>query len=194
MFTGIVEELGIVRELGDHHLDVACTAVVSDMHVGSSIAVNGVCLTVVDRSDASLAFDLSDETLARSNLHRLRVGDPLNLERPVSLVARLGGHLVQGHVDGVGIVGSVEPDEVGGAAMRIDVPPQLLRSMVEKGSVAIDGVSLTIASLDGDGITIAVIPHTRAVTTFGSLRQGDQVNVETDVLAKYVERLMERAG
>jgi riboflavin synthase len=194
MFTGIVEELGIVNRIGEHRLTVGCRTVTSDAGIGSSIAVNGVCLTAVARSDAELSFDLSDETLERSSLRRLARGDRINLERPVSLAARLGGHLVQGHVDGVGIVDSLEPDGIGGAVVRIRVPQDLVRSMVDKGSVAIDGVSLTIASLLDDGITIALIPHTCAVTTFGSTRVGDPVNVETDVIAKYVERLMERAG
>jgi riboflavin synthase len=194
MFTGIVEELGVVEGLRDHRLIVTCSTVPADAGIGSSIAVNGVCLTVVERADASLAFDLTDETLERSSLRRLRPGDPVNLERPVSLAARLGGHLVQAHVDGVGSVISVAPDDIGGASVRVRVPADLMRAMVEKGSVALDGVSLTIASLHDDDITIAVIPHTRAVTTFGSIRQGDPVNIETDVLAKYVERLMERAG
>jgi riboflavin synthase len=194
MFTGIVEELGVVDGLRDHRLTVTCTTVPADSDVGSSIAVNGVCLTVVERTDVSLGFDLTGETLERSSLSRLQRGDRVNLERPVSLAARLGGHLVQGHVDGVGSVTSLAPDEDGGVTVRVRVPADLLRAMVEKGSVALDGVSLTIASLHDDGITIAVIPHTRAVTTFGSLRESDPVNIETDVLAKYVERLMERAG
>jgi riboflavin synthase len=194
MFTGIVEELGVVEGLRDHRLTVTCRTVPADSGIGSSIAVNGVCLTVVERADASLGFDLTDETLERSSLSRLQPGDPVNLERPVSLAARLGGHLVQGHVDGVGSVISLAPDDDGGATVRVRVPADLIRAMVEKGSVALDGVSLTIASLHDEGITIAVIPHTRAVTTFGSIREGDPVNIETDVLAKYVERLMERAG
>jgi riboflavin synthase len=194
MFTGIVEELGVVEGLRDHRLTVACRTVPADSAIGSSIAVNGVCLTVVERADASLAFDLTDETLERSSLSGLQPGDPVNLERPVSLAARLGGHLVQGHVDGVGSVISLAPHDDGGATLRVRVPADLSRAMVEKGSVALDGVSLTIASLHDDAITIAVIPHTRAVTTFGAIREGDPVNIETDVLAKYVERLMERAG
>jgi riboflavin synthase len=194
MFTGIVEELGVVESFVEHRLCVACRTVVSDTGIGTSIAINGVCLTVVDRAETSLCFDVTDETLERSSLRRLEGGHPVNLERPVSLAARLGGHLVQGHVDGIGTVTSIEPDDIGGATVRIAVPPELLRSMVEKGSLAVDGVSLTIAALGEDGVTIAVIPHTRAVTTFGSIRAGDPVNLETDVLAKYVERWMERAG
>jgi riboflavin synthase len=194
MFTGIVEERGVVEARMDHALTVACRVVLRDADVGASLAVNGVCLTVVERTDGSLRFDLSDETLARTSLRRLTAGDPVNLERPVTLAGRLGGHLVQGHVDGVGTVGAVTPDDTGGATVRIVVPAELLRYLVPKGSVAVDGVSLTVAWLEDDGCTIAVIPHTRSVTTFGSIGEGDPVNIETDVLAKYVERLIERAS
>jgi riboflavin synthase len=194
MFTGIVEERGVVEARVDHALTVACRVVLRDADVGTSLAVNGVCLTVVERTERSLRFDLSEETLARTSLRRLSAGDPVNLERPVTLAGRLGGHLVQGHVDGVGTVGAVTPDETGGATVRLVVPPELLRYLVRKGSVAVDGVSLTVASLDDEGCTIAVIPHTRAVTTFGSIGEGDPVNIETDVLARYVERLIERAS
>jgi riboflavin synthase len=194
MFTGIVEERGVVEARMDNSLTVACRVVLRDADVGASLAVNGVCLTVVERTGGSLRFDLSDETLAGTSLRRLTAGDPVNLERPVTLAGRLGGHLVQGHVDGVGTVGTVTPDDTGGATVRIVVPAELLRYLVPKGSVAVDGVSLTVASLEDDGCTIAVIPHTRAVTTFGSIGEGDPVNIETDVLAKYVERLIERAS
>jgi riboflavin synthase len=194
MFTGIVEERGVVEARVDHALTVACRVVLRDADVGASLAVNGVCLTVVERAGGSLRFDLSEETLARTSLRRLSAGDPVNLERPLTLAGRLGGHLVQGHVDGVGTVGAVAPDDTGGATVRLVVPAELLRYLVPKGSVAVDGVSLTVASLDDEGCTIAVIPHTRAVTTFGSIREGDPVNIETDVLAKYVERLIERAS
>jgi riboflavin synthase len=194
MFTGIVEELGTVREVPGHRLTIGCRTVLADIAVGSSIAVSGVCLTVVGCTESSLAFDVTDETLERSSLGGLRSGDGVNLERPVSLAARLGGHLVQGHVDGVGTVVSSEPDGNGGLALRIDVPTPVRRYVVEKGSLAVDGVSLTVAALYDEGVTIAVIPHTRRVTTLGSVRQGDPVNIEADLLAKYVERLMERAG
>jgi riboflavin synthase len=194
MFTGIVEERGTVEAWADHRLTVRCRAILPDSAVGSSIGVNGVCLTVVERTSASLAFDLSDETLERTSLRRLGPGDAVNLERPLTLAARLGGHLVQGHVDGMGVVAENELDANGGASVRIEVPEELLRHLVLKGSIAVDGVSLTVAALHGDGVTIALIPHTRAVTTFGSIRVGDPVNIETDVLAKYVERLMERAS
>jgi riboflavin synthase len=191
MFTGIVEERGDVREVGGHRLVVGCSVVPVDSGIGASVAVNGVCLTVVGNDGVSLAFDLSEETLARTSLRRLASGDPVNLERPVSLAARLGGHMVQGHVDGVGEIASVEPDEAEGAWVRILVPDRLLRYTVEKGSITVDGVSLTVASLHDDGVTIALIPHTLAVTTLGAARPGDPVNLEVDVIARYVERLME---
>jgi riboflavin synthase len=194
MFTGIVEELGTVRDAAGHRLTVGCRAVLADTTVGSSIAVNGVCLTVVERTESSLAFDVTDETLDRSSLGRMRPGDGVNLERPVSLAARLGGHLVQGHVDGVGTVVSSEPDGSDGLVLRIEVPASVRRYVVEKGSLAVDGVSLTVAAVHDDGVSIAVIPHTREVTTLGSVREGDPVNLEADLLAKYVERLIERAS
>jgi riboflavin synthase len=190
MFTGIVEELGTVREAGTHRLVVRCTTVTADSDVGASIAVNGVCLTVVTRSPDELAFDLSEETLARSTLGRLAPADPVNLERPVTLTARLGGHLVQGHVDGIGEVAGVERDDEGGAWVTVRIPEGLSRYIVEKGSITVDGVSLTVASIAGDGIRFALIPHTLAVTTFGTAAPGDAVNLEVDVIAKYVERLM----
>jgi riboflavin synthase len=194
MFTGIVEERGVVESQEGHGLTVGCHAILTDTAAGSSISVNGVCLTVVGRTGSDLSFDLSDETLARTSLGRLGPGSAVNLERPVTLAARLGGHLVQGHVDGIGTVSTIEPDDAEGASVRIDAPGALLRYLVPKGSVAVDGVSLTVATLDDEGFTVALIPHTRAVTTFGSIVPGDPVNIETDVLAKYVERLMERAS
>ena len=189
MFTGIVEERGTVLEAGAFRLVVGCRTVVSDSDIGASVAVNGVCLTVVARGPEDLAFDLSEETLARSALGRLRPGDPVNLERPVTLSARLGGHLVQGHVDGVGEVAAIERDDQGGAVLTTRVPEGLHRYAVEKGSVTVDGVSLTIAELAGDGMRVALIPHTLAVTTLGTVVPGDLVNLEMDVIAKYVERL-----
>ncbi len=194
MFTGIVEERGRVAVAGDGHLVVEARTVVRDSDVGASVSVNGVCLTVVERTDASLRFDLSEQTLERTCLRDLRPGDPVNLERPVTLVARLGGHLVQGHVDGVGEVTRVDVDAAGGARVSLRVPTELARYVVERGSIAIDGVSLTIAAVDGEEITVALIPHTLAVTTLGLAAPGRQVNVEADVIARYVERSMERSG
>jgi riboflavin synthase len=185
VFTGIVEELGEVRELRDGRLTVASRTVVGDAEVGASVAVNGVCLTVVGVGRDWLAFDLSEETLARSSFERLVEGEPVNLERPVTLATRLGGHLVQGHVDGVGTVESLEE-----GTLSVRTPEELLRYLVEKGSVAVDGISLTISALDGDCFEVALIPHTLAVTTLGRAKPGDPVNLEVDVMAKYVERLL----
>ncbi len=190
MFTGIVEERGTVRESLPGRLVVECRDVPTDSAIGASVAVNGVCLTVVERSEASLSFDLSEETVARTSLRRLEVGHAVNLERPVTLAGRLGGHLVQGHVDGVGELLSIDPQADGGAGVRVRVPDGLLRYVVEKGSITVDGVSLTVAQVHHDGVKIAIIPHTIAVTTLGTARPGDPVNVEVDVIAKYVERLM----
>jgi len=191
MFTGIVEERGEVRAMAGHRLTVTCRVVPTDSDIGASVAVNGVCLTVVGNDGASLAFDLSDETIDRTSLRRLAEGHAVNLERPVTLAARLGGHIVQGHVDGVGEVRSVEPGEDGGSVIRFHVPADLMRYVIEKGSISIDGISLTVASLHPDGVSVAVIPHTLAVTTLGEATPGDPVNLEVDMIAKYLERLTE---
>jgi riboflavin synthase len=190
MFTGIVEERGSVRGLAGGRLTVACGVVTRDSAIGASVAVNGTCLTVIENDGSSLAFDLSEETLDRTTLRDLEPGSFVNLERPVTLAARLGGHIVQGHVDAVGEITAVEPDDEGGALVRIVVPPDLLRYIVYKGSITVDGVSLTVAAIEDGVISIALIPHTRAVTTFGTAGPGVRVNLEVDVLAKYVERLM----
>jgi riboflavin synthase len=191
MFTGIVEELGVVREVGPARLAVSCRTVTGDSAIGASVAVNGTCLTVVERSEAHLAFDLSEETLRRTGLSRLAEGDPVNLERPLSLSSRLGGHLVQGHVDGVGEVVRIEADGDRGARLTVRSPAEVRRYLIEKGSVCVDGVSLTVAELDGDAFSVALIPHTLNMTTLGSARPGDPVNLEVDVIAKYVESLLE---
>ncbi|HEX6331960.1 MAG TPA: riboflavin synthase [Actinomycetota bacterium] len=194
MFTGIVEERGTVLELVPGRLTVACATVTSDSDVGSSVAVNGVCLTVVERSAGHLAFDLSEETLRRTSFSRLAVGDPVNLERPLTLSSRLGGHLVQGHVDGVGEVVGLERTDDGGAWITVRAPEQLHRYLVEKGSVSVDGISLTVAAADGDTFSVALIPHTLEVTTMGTASLGDPVNLEVDVIAKHVEALLEGRG
>ncbi|MGZ8603430.1 MAG: riboflavin synthase [Actinomycetota bacterium] len=194
MFTGIVEERGVVRDVGPGRLAVGCRTVASDADVGGSIAVNGVCLTVVERSAEHLAFDLSEETLRRTSLARLDEGHPVNLERPLTLASRLGGHLVQGHVDGVGEVSAFERSEDGGAWLSVRVPAELRRYLVVKGSVSVDGISLTVAAADAETFSVALIPHTLDVTTLGSTRVGDPVNLEVDVIAKYVEALLEGRG
>jgi riboflavin synthase len=195
MFTGIVEERGAVVEAGSR-LVVSARTVVSDSGPGASLAVNGCCLTVVERSAVeggagALRFDLSAETVARTSLGRLRAGDPVNLERPVTLLTRLGGHLVQGHVDGVGRVADITPVETG-LVMGIDIPEELARYLVEKGSIAVDGVSLTVAAMDGDRFTVALVPYTLAATTLGATVPEDVVNLEVDMMAKYAEGLLRR--
>jgi riboflavin synthase len=188
MFTGIVEERGQVLSLRDGRLAVSCRTAGEGTSVGDSVSVNGVCLTAVEVSPGRLGFDLAPETLSRTALGSLGSGDPVNLERPATLASRLGGHLMQGHVDGLGTVEAMEPAG-GGAEMRIRPAPGLERYVVEKGSIAVDGVSLTVASADDDGFTVALIPHTLSTTTLGDRRPGDVVNLEVDLIAKYVERL-----
>jgi len=194
MFTGIVEELGRVRTMtaneGGARLEIEAKTVLDDAGIGDSIAVNGVCLTVVALGTDWWAADAVTETLARSNLGQLRVGDPVNLERPVRLADRLGGHLVQGHVDGTGTVSQRDPQSDGSVLVRFSAPAEILRYIVHKGSITVDGISLTVAARHDDGFSVAVIPHTLAVTTLGSRDVGDFVNLEVDMLAKYVEQLM----
>jgi riboflavin synthase len=182
VFTGIVQELGRVRSFDDGRLVVERGAV--DAAIGDSVAVNGVCLTVVERGDATFAFDVVPETVSRVR----PFGDAVNLEPALRAGDPMGGHVVQGHVDGVGSVRAVDDDGI-----WVDPPTELLRYVVEKGSIAVDGVSLTVAELDEEGFRVALIPHTREVTTLGALAPDDRVNLEVDVLAKYVERLVARA-
>jgi riboflavin synthase len=193
MFTGIIEELGRVRAVtlneGGARLEIEAATVLDDARVGDSIAANGCCLTVVERADNWWAADAVTETLERTTLGALQTGDPINLERPVRLQDRLGGHIVQGHVDGVGCVTEQVALPDGSSRFTIDAPPDVLRYVVEKGSIAVDGISLTVASVAPARFDIAVIPHTLAATTLGARRPGARVNIEVDVLAKYVERL-----
>jgi riboflavin synthase len=184
MFTGIVEELGEVAAADGGHLRIAATTVLEDAKTGDSIAVDGCCLTAVEIGPGWWRADVTDETLRRTTLGGLVPGDRVNLERPVRVNDRLGGHIVQGHVDGVGEVVEPAPD------LRVRMPRPLLRYVVEKGSVAVDGVSLTVVDVLDDGFTVAVIPHTTEVTTLGRRKAGDKVNLEVDVTVKYVERLL----
>jgi len=184
MFTGIVEELGTIESFDNGRMRIGATVVIEDARLGDSIAVSGCCLTVVDQGTDWWEADVSAETVARTSLARCDVGSPVNLERAVRMQDRLGGHIVQGHVDGVGEVVEPVPD------LRIKVAPELLPYLVEKGSVTVDGVSLTVVVPVEDGFTVAVIPHTAAVTTLGTKRPGDLVNIEVDVIAKYVERMV----
>jgi riboflavin synthase len=198
VFTGIVEELGevtAVEDLGEAaRLAVRGPVVSGDAEPGASIAVNGICLTVVDvdRADGGLTFDVMRETLDRSSLGVLRSGAAVNLERAATLTSRLGGHLVQGHVDGVGQILSRSPDEHW-ELITIGLPPQLGRYVVEKGSIAVDGVSLTVASVTAESFTVSLIPTTLRLTTLGHKAIGEPVNLEVDVIAKYVEKLLPSA-
>ena len=184
MFTGIVEELGSVLARNGSRLRIAARDVLKDSGVGASIAVNGCCLTVVTRGDDWWEADVSDETFSRTNLGALRVNDDVNLERPMAADGRFGGHVVLGHVDFVGEVVSPAPD------FCVRIPREAMRLLVEKGSVTVDGVSLTAFNLTNDTFRVAVIPHTAQVTTLGARKPGDKVNIEMDVLAKHVERLV----
>ena len=194
MFTGIVEELGRVRAViaqeGGVRIEIDAATVLDDAVLGGSIAVNGCCLTVVELGSGWWAADAIIETIDRTTIGTLSVGDPVNLERPLRLADRLGGHVVQGHVDGIGVVGARDGLADGSTRLRIEVPGDLTRYMVEKGSITVDGASLTVAEVSDDGFAVALIPHTLAVTTLGVRHPGDTVNLEVDVLAKYVERLL----
>jgi riboflavin synthase len=194
MFTGIVEELGTVRLVARHasgaRLEVEATNVLEDVSTGDSIALNGCCLTVVEYGGGWWAADAVAETLARTSLGSLQSGDRVNLERPVRLADRLGGHLVQGHVDGVGRIVERLPGPDGSAFVRIEAPAHLLRYVVEKGSIAVDGVSLTVVSVEHERFSVALIPHTLSVTTLGCKNIEALVNLEVDLIAKYVEKLM----
>jgi len=193
MFTGIVEELGTVaavEDLGDAALlRVTGPLVAGDARPGDSIAVNGVCLTVVSVDGDAFTADVMKETLDRSALGTLAEGDPVNLERAATLTTRLGGHLVQGHVDGVGTVLARQPAQHW-ETVTIGLPPGLDRYVVEKGSITVDGVSLTVAARDGDEIAVSLIPTTLALTTLGRKGPGAPVNLEVDVIAKYVEKMV----
>jgi len=192
VFTGIVRELGTVaRVTGGNEgirLELDAPGTAPRVAIGDSVALNGVCLTVVSIEGGRLAFDAVPETLARTSLDSLAAGSPVNVEPALRAGEPLGGHYVQGHVDGVGRVVTVEPE---GDGSRIAIAaPEVARYCVEKGSITVDGVSLTVAAVDEDGFEVALIPHTLAVTTLGRLGAGDRVNLEVDVLAKYVEKLL----
>jgi riboflavin synthase len=189
MFTGIIEELGTVVEPAPR-LRIACATVLSDLQEGASIAVNGVCLTAIDIAPDSFAADLAPETLRRSNLGCLEIGSRVNLERPVTPVTRLSGHIVQGHVDATAELVSLAPLSDENYWLKVRVPAALDRYLVEKGSITIDGISLTIAALDGDIVNVTIIPHTFANTTLGSTGIGGRLNIEVDVIAKHVEKLL----
>lgn len=197
MFTGLIEETGHIAGIEERspgrRFWIGAAHVLEAAAIGDSIAVNGVCLTMVALEPMRFAVEAVPETLARTTLGSLEVGAAVNLERPLTLAQRLGGHLVQGHVDGVGEVLAVR-SEGDGARVRLRLPDELLRFVAEKGSLTVDGVSLTVAALTDDGCEIAYIPHTLAATTSGGYQSGRRVNLEVDLLARYLARLLEDAG
>ena len=194
MFTGIIEELGHVKSIrkGDvsAQLEIEASTVLEGTKIGDSIATNGVCLTVTSLAPTSYTADVMHESLRRSSLGQLKAGSPVNLERAMALGDRFGGHIVSGHIDGMGRITNIKAD--GNAIWyTIEAGPDLLRYIVEKGSITIDGISLTVAAIDSSSFKVSVIPHTRAVTSLSARQVGDAVNLECDVIGKYVEKLMQ---
>ena len=197
MFTGIVEELGkvvAIEPLPDAvRITIAGPTVVSDLHRGDSIAVSGTCLTAVEFDSTGFTADVMQETLNLTSLNGIKVGDPVNLERAMTAATRFGGHVVQGHVDGVGTVISREPSE-NWEWVRVQIPAELMKYVVLKGSITIDGVSLTVNEVGEDFVGLSLIPETLRLTTLGSKQPGHKVNIEADVMAKHIERLLEARG
>ena len=189
MFTGIVEEIGRVRSVGGGRLEIVASKTMEGTAIGDSIAVNGVCLTVTAFTRDGFTADMMPVTLEHTGLGTLRPGDGVNLERALTLISRLGGHIVSGHIDGVGHVKSIE--KKGNARiLRVEAPLKLLRYIVPQGAVALDGVSLTVAQVDEKGFSVSLIPHTREATALDGKQTGDAVNIENDVIGKYVEKLL----
>ncbi len=189
MFTGIIEETGEVQTPGSK-LRIRCNKILSDLTIGASISVNGVCLTAVDIHEDGFTADLAPETLDRSSLGDLKQNDEVNLERPLTLQARLSGHIVQGHVDGTATLKSLVELKEKNWELTIDVPRELDKFLVYKGSIAIDGISLTIASVADGQVKVAIIPHTYEATNINTRKPGDRLNIECDVLAKHVDKLL----
>ena len=193
MFTGIVEEMGTVKAIrkGPHSavVEIQAQVVLEDLHIGDSIAVNGVCLTATAFSPAGFTADVMHETLNRSALALLRPGSRVNLERALAAGGRFGGHIVSGHIDGTGTIRALRRDD-NAVWYTVSAAPSLLKYIVEKGSIAIDGISLTVAAVDDASFSVSIIPHTAASTILGSKRPGDTVNLETDLIGKYVEKLL----
>ncbi len=189
MFTGIIEEIGRLKNFDGGRIEISCAKILDDMKIGDSISTNGICLTVTDFGEDFFAADVMPETLRRTSLAEIHGGGGVNLERALKIGDRLGGHIVSGHIDGVGKIIRVRPE---GNAIFFDVAAEnfLLRQIAAKGSVALDGISLTVVDATAENFSVSMIPHTREVTNFGGKRAGSLVNIETDVLAKYVDRLI----
>lgn len=193
MFTGIVEELGTVRGIqrgaNSIRIEIAAETVLADVKLGDSIAVNGVCLTVVDFAADRFTADVMPETMRKTSLHKLQPGDRINLERALRLGDRMGGHIVSGHVDGIGTIRRMERQDIA-MIVTLSCPAALLRYIIPKGSITIDGISLTVVEVTGEGFSVSLIPHTAGMTTLGLKKAGDPVNLETDIIGKYVEKLL----
>ena len=189
MFTGIIEEIGTIRTLSEGRLVIAAHKVLQDTAVGDSIAVNGICLTFTPLDAAGFCVDVMPETMRRTSLALLKKGSHVNLERALTLSARLGGHIVSGHIDGTGTILSFI-EEGNAILLKVAAEPARLRYILEKGSVALDGISLTVTEVTSADFTVSLIPHTRAVTILGERKAGDPINIETDVVGKYVERFL----
>ncbi len=192
MFTGIIEEVGIVRTVqkgSSSFIKIQASKVLEDVHIGDSIAVNGVCLTVTEFSGNVFRADVMNETLSRSSLGQLKNGSPVNLERAMAANGRFGGHIVSGHIDGTGTISGIENDGIA-VWYTISAPPEIMRYIVEKGSIAIDGISLTVAKVTGSSFSVSIIPHTASQTILSTKKTGDVVNLENDIVGKYVEKLI----
>ena len=193
MFTGIIEEVGSVASIrkGAHScvLTVNASRVLEDVHLGDSIATNGVCLTVTSFTSHSFSADVMHETLNRSSLGSLHIGSPVNLERAMLAGGRFGGHIISGHIDGVGTISSIKEDD-NAVWYTVEAPSNILRYIIEKGSITLDGISLTVAKVTNSNFSVSIIPHTRAQTNLASKKVGDVLNLENDLVGKYVERLM----
>ena len=193
MFTGIIEEIGKIKKIEtigpSARITISAKAILSDVHLGDSIAVNGICLTVTSFGDDFFTADIMNETIKRTSFHNMRIGTSVNLERAMRVDNRFGGHIVSGHIDSTGLIKSVEKQ--GNATWyKISPPAKLLRYIVEKGSIAIDGTSLTVAYVDRESFKVSIIPHTSEVTILSTKRPGDKVNLEVDIIGKYVEKLL----
>ncbi len=197
MFTGIVEEMGAItaleKTLAGTRLTILASTVMGDLKIGDSVSVNGICLTVISKSERDFSVDVSPETVSVTTLGGFAVGMPVNLERAMKLNERIGGHLVAGHVDGVGVIRSRHQDN-NAIVFTVEAPPEILRYCVAKGSITVDGISLTINAVTEHGFSVAIIPHTAKVTILGLKQINDAVNLESDLIGKYVERLLQERG
>lgn len=193
MFTGIIEEIGKIKKIEtigpSARITISAKTILSDVHLGDSIAVNGICLTVTSFGEDYFVADIMNETIKRTSFHNMRIGTSVNLERAMKVDNRFGGHIVSGHIDGTGLIKSIE-NQGNATWYKIAPPAQLLRYIVEKGSIAIDGTSLTVAYVDRESFKVSIIPHTSEVTILSSKRPGDNVNLEVDIIGKYVEKLL----